>query len=111
MPSIEPLPTATLVAIGALLAEEAFFRGFLQREVEHALDGRPHAAAIAVAASAILFGLAHAAGGWHYVLLATLAGTGYAMAYQRTGRVEAAILTHFAVNATHFLLFTYPTLA
>lgn len=72
MPSIEPLPTATLVAIGALLAEEAFFRGFLQREVEHALDGRPHAAAIAVAASAILFGLAHAAGGWHYVLLATL---------------------------------------
>lgn len=33
------------------------------------------------------------------------------MAYQRTGRVEAAILTHFAVNATHFLLFTYPTLA
>ena len=93
------------------VSEEAFFRGCLQREVERVLDGRPHAATIAVAASAILFGIAHAAGGWHYVLLATLAGTGYALAYRRTGRIEAAILTHFAVNATHFLLFTYPALA
>jgi membrane protease YdiL (CAAX protease family) len=44
------------------------------------------------------------------VLLATIAGTGYGLAYQRSGRVEMAILTHFAVNATHFLLFTYPAL-
>jgi membrane protease YdiL (CAAX protease family) len=93
------------------VGEEAFFRGFLQREVERVLDGRPHAATLAAATSAILFGLAHAAGGWRYVLLATLAGTGYAVAYQRTGRIETAILTHFAVNATHFLLFSYPALA
>ena len=33
------------------------------------------------------------------------------MAYARTRRIEAAILTHIAVNATHFLLFTYPALA
>jgi membrane protease YdiL (CAAX protease family) len=44
-------------------------------------------------------------------MLATLAGAGYAIAFQRTGRVEAGILTHFAVNAAHFLLFTYPALA
>jgi membrane protease YdiL (CAAX protease family) len=93
------------------VSEEAFFRGFLQREAGRLLDGRPHAAAVAVAASAILFGLAHAAGGRRYVVLATLAGTGYALAYQRTGRIEAAVLAHFAVNATHFLLFTYPALA
>ena len=61
--------------------------------------------------SALAFGLAHAGGGWRYVLLATIAGTGYALAWQRTGRIEASILAHFAVNATHFLLFTYPALA
>jgi uncharacterized protein len=92
------------------LSEEALFRGFLQREIGLALAGRAHAASTAVAISALAFGLAHAAGGWRYVCLATLAGTGYALAYQRSGRVEMAILTHFAVNATHFLLFTYPAL-
>ena len=93
------------------VSEEALFRGFLQREIGVALDGRGYAAATAVAVSALAFGLAHAGGGWRYVLLATLAGTGYALAYQRTQRVEASILAHFAVNATHFLLFTYPALA
>lgn len=93
------------------VAEEAFFRGFLQREIARDLDRRRHGSAVAVAISAMLFGLAHAAGGWRYVLLATLAGTGYALAFQRSGRLEMAILAHFAVNATHFLLFTYPALA
>lgn len=41
---------------------------------------------------------------------ATLAGIGYGLAYWRSGRIEAAILTHFAVNAAHFVLFTYPAL-
>jgi membrane protease YdiL (CAAX protease family) len=93
------------------VSEEALFRGFLQREIGAALAGRANAASAAVAVSALAFGLAHAAGGWRYVLLATLAGAGYALAFQRSGRIEAAILTHFAVNATHFLLFTYPALA
>ena len=94
------------------VSEEALFRGFLQRELgvraRRACAMRRRSA---VAISALAFGLAHAGGGWRYVLLATLAGTGYALAYQRTGRVEASILAHFAVNATHFLLFTYPALA
>jgi membrane protease YdiL (CAAX protease family) len=93
------------------VAEEAFFRGFLQREIARDLEGRRYGAAVAVAASGLSFGLAHAAGGWRYVLLATLAGTGYALAFARSGRFEMAVLAHFAVNATHFLLFTYPALA
>jgi uncharacterized protein len=93
------------------VSEEAFFRGFLQREIARDLEGRRHGAVIAVGVCALLFGIAHVAGGWRYVLLATLAGTGYGLAYQRSGRLEMAILTHFAVNATHFLLFTYPALA
>ena len=93
------------------VSEEAFFRAFLQREMARDLAGRRHGAAIAVGICALLFGIAHIAGGWRYVLLATIAGAGYGLAYQRSGRIEMAILTHFAVNATHFLLFTYPALA
>jgi membrane protease YdiL (CAAX protease family) len=58
----------------------------------------------------VLFGLAHAHGGPALVVLATFAGIGYGAAYQRSGRIEAAILAHFALNAAHFLMFTYPAL-
>lgn len=91
------------------LSEEAFFRGLIQRELHAALHHR-HAGTIAVAVSAASFGVAHAAGGWEYVVLAALAGVGYAVAYQRTGRLEMAVLTHFTVNLVHFVLFTYPAL-
>jgi membrane protease YdiL (CAAX protease family) len=40
-----------------------------------------------------------------------VAGLHYAAAYLVTRRIEGAILTHFALNATHFLAFTYPGLA
>jgi len=43
-------------------------------------------------------------------VLSTVAGLGYGWVYQRTGRIEASILTHFALNLVHFLLFTYPAL-
>jgi membrane protease YdiL (CAAX protease family) len=92
------------------VSEEAFFRGFVQNELRNALP-RQQAGTIAVAASGALFGLAHAAGGWRYALLAGVAGIGYALAYERTARLEMSILTHFTLNAAHFLLFTYPALA
>jgi membrane protease YdiL (CAAX protease family) len=63
---------------------------------------------VAVAASAVLFGLAHFAGGASYIVLATAAGLGYAIVYQRTQSIEMSMLAHFALNTTHFLLFTYP---
>lgn len=93
------------------LSEEAFFRGFIQLELGDALRHRRYGNWVAIAASASLFGLAHFAGGWRYVLLATLAGAGYAIVFDRTRRIEMAMLAHFALNATHFLLFTYPRLA
>ena len=93
------------------MSEEAFFRWLLQTELQRALAGRRHPAALAVLGSALLFGLAHLGGGWQYALLASVAGAGYAAVYQRTGRLEMAILAHFTVNAVHFLLFTYPALA
>jgi hypothetical protein len=40
-----------------------------------------------------------------------LAGLGYALAFRASGRIEMAILAHFGLNAVHFLLLTYPSLA
>ncbi|MCK9531608.1 MAG: CPBP family intramembrane metalloprotease [Gammaproteobacteria bacterium] len=87
--------------------EEALFRGVLQRSLAASL-GVP----AAVIGAAVLFGLAHFGGGAVYVLLATLAGVGYGLAYQMAGqRLAAAILTHFALNLVHVGFFSYPALA
>jgi membrane protease YdiL (CAAX protease family) len=100
--------SAAWMAINLLLVctvEEAFFRGVVQRQLAQRW---PVPAAIAV--TALLFGLAHMAGGPLLMALAMLAGIGYGWAYERAGqRIEAAITAHFAVNLVHFACLTYPT--
>jgi membrane protease YdiL (CAAX protease family) len=93
------------------LSEEAFFRGFIQHELSRVGSRPALAAGIALGIAAVLFGLAHFSGGPTYVIAAAIAGVGYGWAFMRTGRVEGAMAVHFGVNATHFLLFTYPRLA
>ncbi|MGR9054256.1 MAG: CPBP family intramembrane glutamic endopeptidase, partial [Gammaproteobacteria bacterium] len=93
------------------IAEEAFFRGFIQKNLMTALSSFKLGAIFALLIAALLFGLAHIAGGIKYVILAGIAGVGYGWAYLRSGRIEASILTHFTLNLLHFLLFTYPVLA
>jgi hypothetical protein len=105
------IPWAVANLFFTCLAEEAFFRGFVQHELTRIGQHKGLAAAFALVVSAILFGLAHFGGGWRYVLVATVAGVGYGWAYQRTQRIEAAMAVHFSANALHFLLFTYPRLA
>lgn len=111
-------------------AEEAFFRGFVQRTLEGdaIADGRnagpdPHPPPdsdsgsghikpnVGLLVAGCLFGLAHYAGGPMYVALATVAGLTYGAVYSDTRSIESSILTHFAVNLTHILFFTYPALA
>lgn len=94
--------------VATCVSEEAFFRGFIQAEIAERIPWVRHGGGIALASSAILFGLAHFAGGPTYVAVATVAGVGYGVVFQRTGRVEMSILAHFLVNATHFTLFTFP---
>lgn len=106
--------TLTFLAINLLftcVSEEAFFRGLIQERMTRALQERPRFVAVPVIVSASLFGLAHWGGGMQLVLLAGLAGLGYSISYAVTRRVEAAILPHFAVNAAHFVLFSYPHIA
>jgi membrane protease YdiL (CAAX protease family) len=92
------------------VAEEALFRGFVQAGLQRLWRNVRHGEWFALFVAALLFGVAHAAGGPAYVALASVAGAGYGWAYLRTGRIEASILTHFALNATHFFFFTYPAL-
>ena len=94
------------------VAEEAFFRGLLQRQLGGFLLGRVRAPAlVSLLVGAVAFGIAHVAGGTTYVLLATLAGIGYGAACHFTGRVEASIVVHFLLNLSHLVLFTYPFVA
>jgi membrane protease YdiL (CAAX protease family) len=93
------------------LSEEAFFRGFVQYELARAGSQSDAAQIGALAVGAVLFGLVHFGGGASHVMVATLAGLGYGWAFMRTRRIEASMAVHFGVNATHFLLFVYPTFA
>lgn len=92
------------------VAEEAFFRGFIHERLARAMAGRRGGVYLAVAGSALLFGLAHAGGSGAMVILATLAGLGYAAAYAKAGTIEAPVLVHFGLNAVHFIGFSYPYL-
>jgi membrane protease YdiL (CAAX protease family) len=109
-----PAYTPTFLATNLLftcVAEEAFFRGFLQEKMAQSFAGFKFGGAVAIIASALLFGLAHVGGGPTLMLLSTLVGLGSACAYARSRRIEASIVTHFTVNAVHFVFFTYPSLA
>ncbi|MFS2007813.1 lysostaphin resistance A-like protein [Duganella sp. CT11-25] len=107
------LPAVTVLFLAVnlfftVVAEEAFFRGFLQARLAASLSRFSYGPWIAMVVSALLFGAAHLAGGPLYGILAFIAGLGYAYAYQVTQRIEAAILVHIMVNAVHFIGFTYP---
>jgi membrane protease YdiL (CAAX protease family) len=92
------------------VAEEAFFRGFLQERLTSLLKHVRFGSPIAVVCVALLFGLAHLGGGPTYMLFASMAGIGYGWVYASTRRIEVPILLHFSLNAVHFLGFTYPYL-
>jgi membrane protease YdiL (CAAX protease family) len=78
--------------------EELFFRGWMQNLLERRL--RP---ARGLLITSTLFGLSHfnkrAAGfNWRYVLLATLAGIFYGLAWRQQRRVGASAVTHASVD-------------
>jgi len=89
----------------AALPEEAAFRGVVQERIGGHVRGPQW---IAIIAAGVLFGLAHAAGGWLYVLVASLAGIGYGWIYASTRSIAWAIVAHAGLNAIHFFVFTYP---
>ncbi|EXU77239.1 CPBP family intramembrane glutamic endopeptidase [Erwinia papayae] len=85
------------------LAEEALFRGYIQQRLSQ-LMGNIWGLLLA----ALLFGLAHIAGGPLLVFFATLTGIIYGLAWLWSGRIWLATLVHFCFNLLHLLFFTYP---
>lgn len=93
------------------MAEEAYFRGFIQKNLTVMMQKTRGGNILAIIFASILFGLGHYAGGIHYILLASVVGAGFGWIYAATRRIEGGILSHFAFNLTHFIFFTYPALA
>jgi membrane protease YdiL (CAAX protease family) len=94
-------------------AEEALFRGVIQRRLQGTSSGTGQTTPREIAGLVItgaVFGSAHFAGGWSSIVLAAIAGVGYGWIYWRTSTIEGSILAHFFVNTTHILFFTYPAL-
>lgn len=90
------------------IVEEVLFRGILQQTFVKLADKCKIHFLWPLILSSIIFGVAHFKAGVIFMGLATVAGLFYGYAYQKTQRLEAAILTHFMLNFTHFLFFTYP---
>jgi membrane protease YdiL (CAAX protease family) len=120
-----PLPlyewpvTALAIFLLTALPEEVLFRGVLQNLFERTMPKRPTAALVL---AAVIFGLSHLdnpnppflpltlwgrryAVPWLYVMLATIAGIFYGLAYRRTGKVTASALVHCLVDTWWALFF------
>lgn len=92
------------------VAEEALFRGFIQKELVRIFQDKPWGIPVAIAIASLLFGLDHFWGGPKYILLATLAGLFYGTVFYKTERIESSILFHFLLNFIHITFFSYPAL-
>jgi membrane protease YdiL (CAAX protease family) len=99
LPSVQqvlrtPLFTFFFIAV----PEELFFRGWLQNLLERRVG-----AARGLVITSALFGLSHfnkrtAFFNWRYVLLATIAGIFYGLAWRQQRRVAASAITHASVD-------------
>ncbi|MEZ9626697.1 CPBP family intramembrane glutamic endopeptidase [Aliivibrio fischeri] len=85
------------------VAEEAFFRGFIQQSLSKRFGW-----IAGVAVASVLFGAAHIGGGLLLAVFATLAGVGYGLAFHYSARLWVAVAFHFLFNFIHLVFFTYP---
>jgi uncharacterized protein len=94
------------------IPEEAFFRGFIQRELYNWFGKNPIAGLGSICITSVFFTLLHLI--WvadlSFLCLVFVASVIYGTIYQLTQSVEASILCHFGLNVVHFLLLTYPAL-
>jgi uncharacterized protein len=86
------------------LGEEFFFRGLLQQWLARLLSNQR----AGLLAASVVFGLCHIGfrqfPNWRFVLLASVAGVFYGMAYARTGSIRASMVTH-ALTVTTWRVF------
>ena len=95
------------------IPEEAFFRGFIQRELCLWLENKPVISGLgSIFITSIFFTLLHLiwVANLPFLCLVFVASVIYGTIYQVTKSIEASILCHFGLNLVHFLFFTYPAL-
>lgn len=98
-----------------VIAEEAIFRGIIQKPLSDILrgwrtSGIQIGAWVALFITTGVYVLRHFYAGPMVMIFSGVSGLFAGYAFQRTQRIEAAIIVHFAIDAVHFLSFTYPLL-
>lgn len=105
-------PFAWIVYLNNLLLvaipEEAFFRGFLQKELSRYLNSNIWGLIL----SSMIFASAHIFWSPNFLILGFvfLPSLLYGGVYLISGKIESAILTHFLLNFIHITFFSYHTL-
>ncbi len=91
------------------IPQEGFFRGFLQKEISRYLHDTRKGKILALLLSSLLFMSAHVYWSPSVVVLGFtfLASLLYGGVYLISGKIESAILCHFALNLAHMILFNY----
>jgi len=93
------------------IPEEAFFRGFLQREITDYINTK-WAGVISVIIVSLLFALLHFifVKNFAFLSLTFIASLIYGSIYHLTKTIESSIFCHYLFNVVHFSCFTYPAL-
>ncbi len=84
--------TAGLLAVGVV--EELVFRGYALAVLRRVTTSP----AAVVALSSVAFGLIHWSAGWHAVVVTSLIGAVFMLAYLRARALPAIMLAHFAID-------------
>jgi len=89
------------------IAEEAFFRGFIQMEIYRAMQKSRWGAFVAIVLAALTFAAMHLqhALSIPYLIMVFAAGMIFGLVYHLTRSIESAILIHFFVNVLHKTVF------
>lgn len=87
----------------AVMAEELLFRALLQTRLVGWLGMWP-----GLLLTALLFGAVHIPFSPTFAVVAAVAGLGYGLVMQASGRLSVAIALHGLVNLMHFTLLSYP---
>jgi len=92
-----------------VIPEEAFFRGFLQREISQQIGPKLFSKTAGIIGSSLVFTLFHLNWGASPAILAFvfLASILYGSIYEMSKFLEGSILCHFSINLLHMLLFSY----
>jgi membrane protease YdiL (CAAX protease family) len=95
-----------------VIPEEAFYRGFLQKEIFENIKNKRFKGIIALFSTSLIFTIIHLffTLNLYTILIVFIASILYGAIYQITRRVESSILVHLSVNMIHYFFFTYPRL-